>query len=169
MLGSENDHLALGAGSLPISGGGGLDAPGAGPRAAIGIEYYSGRKLFFLGPVLGLLANHDGGLYGFGGLYVDLAFGDWRITPLAVAGGYHKGESVELGGPFQLMLGGTAAYRLASGVRIGISFRHLSNADLYEKNPGAEALFVSFWVPLRGWKPSETTLFGASAGRRPGS
>jgi hypothetical protein len=43
--------------------------------AGANAEYRFGRKLFVIGPALGLVANLDGGVYGYFGLYADISIG----------------------------------------------------------------------------------------------
>ena len=58
------------------------------PATAEGrIEFRYGEKLFYIGPAVGLLANARGGVFGYGGLYSDIAFGRFILTPLAGLGG----------------------------------------------------------------------------------
>jgi hypothetical protein len=40
------------------------------------------------------------------------------------------------------------SYRLESGDRLGLSLYHLSNADLYHRNPGSESLVLSYTAAL---------------------
>ena len=64
--GSERDALTTGAGAFDIG------ASHTSPAA--NIEYRFGRKLFFIGPSYGLVANTDGGLVGYVNAYIDLSY-----------------------------------------------------------------------------------------------
>ncbi len=113
-----------------------------------GVEYRFGQKLFFLGPAVGILGNGDGAVFGYGALHADLRFDRWVVSPVAGLGGYDEDDSKDLGGVFQLYLGLDVAYRLPGGSRLGVNFSHISNADVHERNPGTEMVFVTLTVPL---------------------
>ena len=44
-------------------------------------------------------------------------------------------------------IGAAIAYELNNNNRIGISFSHISNANLGDKNPGVEILSFSYHIP----------------------
>lgn len=119
------------------------------PSAALQLEYHAGRKLYLAGPLAGVVADHLGGVYGYGGIYFDVALGPrLRLTPILAAGGYHDGSSEDLGGPFAFHVGGSLAWTLPNGARAGLSITHVSNAYLYDENPGAELIFVTWAQPI---------------------
>lgn len=111
-------------------------------------EYRFGRKLFGIGPALGLDVNADRGLYGYLGLYADLAFGPVVVTPLAAAGAYREGDSFDLGGVFEFRTSLDVACEFDNRTRLGVRIAHLSNADINDDNPGVEELFATFSIPL---------------------
>ena len=90
--GDEADNLLLGAGVFDLRD----DPSGAGT-----VEYRFGRKLFVVGLALGLMANTDGGLFGYVGAYGDLSYKKIYMTPQLAIGGYREGDSQDLGGVFQ--------------------------------------------------------------------
>jgi hypothetical protein len=113
------------------------------------VNFYYGGKLWGIGPVVGVMANVEGGVYGFGGLYLDVRIGDrWVLTPFLGAGAYHQGGSRDLGGTFQFRPSVTLAYEFDSGLRVGLNYAHLSNAYLYDTNPSEEEFHISFSFPL---------------------
>lgn len=112
-------------------------------------EYRSDLRLARLTPFIGLLANSDGGVFGYAGLGLDILVGRrFLITPQAGFGGYSRGESKDLGGVFQFRTGVELALRFRNRARIGIAFHHISNAGLYDINPGTESLLVTFSIPV---------------------
>jgi lipid A 3-O-deacylase len=119
-----------------------------GPSPAGLVELRGGSKLAFFGPLLGVLANANGGLVGYGGVYLDGALASWRLTPFAAAGGYRRGEGKSLGRVFVFHLGGTISYQFANQTRLGITVTHTSNSRIYAENPGAESLLLSYAIPL---------------------
>jgi hypothetical protein len=116
VAGDEASYLDLGAGAFNIH------ADHHAPTAAEGrVEFRYGKKLFYIGPALGVLANRQGGVFGYGGVYADLRLGPVVITPLGAIGGYRRGGSEELGGAFQFRLSVTMSYELGNRSRIGSS------------------------------------------------
>jgi lipid A 3-O-deacylase len=140
LLASGPDHLELGLGAFEL-----LDDD---PSLQGSVEYRFGRKLAFVGPALGLLANVDGGVFGYLGLYLDLAVGPFRVTPMLAAGGYREGSSEDLGGVFQFRQSLAIAWRFQNGHQLGVKLAHISNADINDANPGAEDLMVTYALPL---------------------
>ena len=112
------------------------------------VELRLGEKLFGFGPLIGLMANTDGAVNGYGGLYVDLAVGDVIITPMAALSGYAQGDSIDLGGIFQFRIGLGAAYEFENKVRLGVRLSHLSNASLHDDNPGEEEIYLTVALPF---------------------
>lgn len=137
--GNEADNLLLGAGVFDLRD----------ERSPAGtIEYRFGRKVFVAGFSLGLVANSRGGLFGYAGLYSDLSYRKLYLTPQMAIGGYHEGNSSNLGGVFQFRISTDLAYRFDSGHRLGVRAAHISNADIHDRNPGEEELLLIFSFPL---------------------
>jgi lipid A 3-O-deacylase len=63
-----------------------------------------------------VLANTQGGIFGYGGFYSDLALGRFVLTPLAAVGGYHHGGSEDLGGIFQFHLSADLSYQFTTNL-----------------------------------------------------
>ena len=147
LLGDESPRLMLGFGGFDMireaSRHGNL-----GPSPAGLVEARGGSKLAHFGPLLGVVANANGGLVGYGGVYLDGALSSWRITPFAAAGGYRRGDGKSLGRVFVFHLGGTIAYQFENETRLGITMTHTSNSRIYAENPGAESLLLSYAIPL---------------------
>ncbi|MDX1383163.1 MAG: acyloxyacyl hydrolase [Thermoanaerobaculia bacterium] len=97
-------------------------------------------------PAFGALATADGVLYGYGGFRVHAVRGRWRFSLHSAAGLYEAGDGTELGGPVEFMSGVGVSARVSPRVRIGLDVSHLSNADLYDENPGVNtAVVVVSW------------------------
>lgn len=104
--------------------------------------------MWFLGPAIGLMANTDGGVFGYGGLYADIAYGNFIVTPLAGFGGYREGDSTDLGGVFQFRLSIGVSYQFENRHRLGLNLAHVSNATIHEINPGEEELYLTYAIPF---------------------
>lgn len=148
VLGPGPHLFAVGAGVFDWRRVGGKETYDGGPRAEFRGELYSGWKLWFLAPMIGVLANHDGGVYGWAGAYVDAAIGRFFATPVLGLGAYHEGESKDLGGTFTFYTGGTISYEFENRVRLGLIISHLSNAYTHEDNPGTESFLLSLTFPF---------------------
>ena len=95
------------------------------------------------------MANTDGGVFGYGGVYADFRMGDRVVViPSAGLGGYSEGDSRDLGGVFQFQLGLTAAYRFRDNSSLGVTFTHISNAKIHDSNPGVESLLLTYTIPF---------------------
>jgi lipid A 3-O-deacylase len=112
------------------------------------IEYRVGRRLLWLAPLLGLSANTDGGLYGYGGGYLDCSWGSWVFSPAVGLGGYRTAQSKDLDGTLLFFAEGTVAYQLSKQLRMGLTLAHASNGYTRDRNPGAESLLATLVIAL---------------------
>lgn len=96
-------------------------------------------------PVAGAAVTAEGSLYGYFGFRTDIPMdGRWVFTPFWGAGLYYYGGGRDLGGMVEFRSGFEIAYQLEEDERFGLSLYHLSNAGLYERNPGSESLVFSY-------------------------
>jgi hypothetical protein len=113
------------------------------------VELRLGEKIYAIGPLLGIMANTDGGVFGYVGIYTDIRKKHWVVTPSTDVGGYAKGGSKDLGGIFQFRLGIEIAREFDNGSRLGIGITHISNAGIHDSNPGVESISLFYSTPLR--------------------
>ena len=105
---------------------------------------------FTLSPIAGAMANADGARYAYGGFRLALPFGErWVVAPYTGAGVYGRGDSVDLGGPLEFRSGLELSCRIGPCSRLGLSLYHLSNARVYDVNPGTESLILVYSYRLR--------------------
>jgi hypothetical protein len=141
LLADEPSYVDFGAGAFDINHPA-LSAAGY-------VEYRYGKKLFFIGPLMGIMANTDGGVFGYGGIYADIKYQNLVTTPFFTVGGYHQGGSKDLGGIFQFRSGLTVAYQFdKEGSRLGVRFAHISNAGIHDNNPGENEVLLTYSIPL---------------------
>jgi lipid A 3-O-deacylase len=138
--GSERDALTTGVGAFDIG------ASHTSPAA--NLEYRFGRKLFFIGPSYGLVANTDGGLVGYVNAYLDLSYRELYLTPQVGIAGYREGDGRDLGGIFQFRAASDLTYRFANGMRLGVRVAHISNANTSDPNPGEEEIYLIGTIEL---------------------
>ena len=107
------------------------------------------QKVGIFTPFIGFSGTANSGSYVYSGIGVDLFFGKhFVVTPSFGAGLYGNGDGKNLGNPLEFRSGITFAARLSDYSRIGITFHHISNAGLNERNPGEESILVLYSVPV---------------------
>ena len=107
------------------------------------------QKIGIFTPFIGFSGTANSGSYVYSGIGVDLFFGNnFVVTPSFGAGLYGNGDGKDLGNPLEFRSGITFAARLSDYSRIGITFHHISNAGLNERNPGEESILVLYSVPI---------------------
>ena len=97
-------------------------------------------------PVVGFLVTDDNAKYGYAGVRLDykLANNSVLISPSFTPGVYGKGDGKDLGHNIEFKTQVRAALNLSPMSNIGISYSHISNASLGDKNPGANNYSISF-------------------------
>ena len=113
-------------------------------------------NFFFLKPFFGLELTNDSASYFITGIYFEDNLGDlfegekskFFFTPSFGAGIYDDGSGKKLGNDLQFRTAFEVSYELKNNNRIGISFSHISNANLGDKNPGVEILSFSYHIPF---------------------
>ena len=73
----------------------------------------------------------------------------WYAQFHAMPGLYSKGGDVGLGGPIQFRSGIEVGYTNRSGIRMGLSVDHRSNAGIYSSNPGLETVQFRVSIPTK--------------------
>jgi len=117
--------------------------------AMAGVEWRSDFRQLILTPMAGGFVTSDGSLYGYGGLFIDIHLTDqFVVRPSASVGAYSEGNGRDLGGWFEFRTGVEVAWRFEDLTRLGIEFTHISNAGIYDVNPGTEMLTINYSVPL---------------------
>ena len=112
-------------------------------------------NFFFLKPFFGIEYTSDSATYFLTGIYFEDNLGElfegdkskFFFTPSFGAGIYDDGSGKKLGNDLQFRTSLEVSYELKNKNRIGISFSHISNANLGDKNPGVEILSFSYHIP----------------------
>ena len=113
-------------------------------------------NFFYLKPFVGLETTTDSAVYILGGIYLEDNLGtlfvgedsNFVFTPSFGAGFYDDGDGKKLGNDIQFRTTFEFSYELKNKNRIGISYGHISNANLGDKNPGVEILSFSYQIPF---------------------
>jgi hypothetical protein len=116
----------------------------------IGAEYRYEDIFYGLRPTVGASVTDDGSLYGYGGVNWDLGLGSsWYLTPNFMVGAYSDGDDgTDLGGALEFRSGLELTYAFENDSRVGVAFNHISNASIYDDNPGAESLLFVYHHPV---------------------
>ena len=112
-------------------------------------------NFFFLKPFLGFEYTNDSASYFLTGIYLEDNLGKlfdgeenkYYFTPSLGVGIYNDGSGKKLGNDIQFRTSLEVTYELKNKNRIGVSFSHISNANLGDKNPGVEILNLSYHMP----------------------
>src|SRR5262249_9640724 len=109
----------------------------------------SDAKLWIFKPMAGFMATSDGAAYGYFGPLVDVYFGRRIVlTGMTAFGAYYHGDGLDLGSWVEVRSGLELPYPFDDRSRLGMSFHHISNANIGDKNPGTEILGVFYAIPL---------------------
>ena len=128
---------------------GGYDINDDQTAAEFRVEYRSDLRFWNLMPFIGIAGTADEAVYGFAGLGLDIYLGRRIVLqPNAALVGYSKGNGKDLGGEFQFRTGGEIAWRFDDWSRLAVAFHHISNAGIYDDNPGTELLVLTYSVPF---------------------
>lgn len=130
------------------------DATDGDKTVDIGGEYRFSALNYGFRPVVGGLVNFKGDVYGYGGFVVDVPLYKDRIwfIPGAAAGAFAHGDGRDLGGVLEFRTSAEIAYRFDNNQRLGVAIFHLSNAGIYDRNPGTESITVNYSIPLASLK-----------------
>lgn len=144
----ESSALALSAGAFNVSK--------SEKQVEAGIELRTPLPLWGLAVAAGLYATPDRSVWIFGGLRRDFSLGrGWLVTPAFGISLYSQGEGKDLGGPVEFRSALELAYEWANRTRLALAFYHLSNAGLYDHNPGSNSLILTYSFPLKRPSPDE--------------
>ena len=113
------------------------------------LEYRHGSGLWWIKPWLGVEATSDAGLYGAGGILIDIPLGDrFALVPSFGVGAYENGDGKDLGSTVEFRSQIELAYRFENRSRLGVAFSHISNASIGNENPGVEILNLYYHLPI---------------------
>ena len=101
----------------------------------------------FLGnisPITGGFLTENSAAYIYTGVEWNYAIGDkLKFTPSFAPGIYHEGNGKDLGHALEFKTEVQASYSVSESTSIGMSYNHISNASLGDKNPGANSYTIN--------------------------
>jgi lipid A 3-O-deacylase len=115
----------------------------------IGIQHQNDGlfKESFLGrisPITGGFLTENSAAYMYSGVQAEYEIGIFKITPSFAPGYYHAGNGKDLGSPLEFKSEVQLALNLSETSKFGMSYNHISNASLGDKNPGANSYMFNF-------------------------
>ena len=113
-------------------------------------------NFFYLKPFAGIEFTTESAFYIISGIYLEDNLGEliageennWIFTPSFGVGYYDDGDGKKLGNNIEFRTTLEFSYQLENKDRIGISFGHISNANIGTKNPGVEIISLSYQKPF---------------------
>lgn len=138
-----NDYLSFNVGAFNALRSGDTDTQ-------FGLEYRFSPLEYNIRPIVGGFFTDEGGGYAYAGLNWDIELipNQLFLIPNFAVGAYTDGDGKDLGGALEFRSGIELAYQFENANQIGIALNHLSNASIYDSNPGAESVIVTYSVPI---------------------
>jgi hypothetical protein len=86
----------------------------------------------------------DNAVYFYTGIQAQYKIGKINLTPSFTPGIYEKGNGKDLGHVVEFKSEVQLSLNLFENSQFGMSYNHISNASLGEKNPGANSYMFNF-------------------------
>ena len=101
----------------------------------------------FLGnvsPITGGFITENSAVYIYSGVEWNFKMGPIEFTPSFAPGLYHQGDGKDLGHVLEFKTEVQLSYSASKDTSFGVSYNHVSNASLGDKNPGANSYMFNF-------------------------
>ena len=101
----------------------------------------------FLGnvsPITGGFITENSAAYIYTGIEWNVDMGSMIFTPSFAPGLYHEGDGKDLGHVLEFKSEVQLSYMSSETTSFGVSYNHVSNASLGDKNPGANSYMFNF-------------------------
>ena len=104
------------------------------------------RKSFLgrLSPITGGFLTENNAFYFYTGAQTEFDLGLFTITPSFAPGYYNSGDGKDLGSVLEFKSEIQMSLNLSDSTEFGMSYNHISNASLGDKNPGANSYMLNF-------------------------
>ena len=104
------------------------------------------RKSFLgnLSPISGGFLTEKSAIYLYTGVQAEYELGFLTITPSFAPGYYHYGDGKDLGSSLEFKTEVQMSFNINDRTHLGMSYNHISNASLGDKNPGANSYMLNF-------------------------
>ena len=116
----------------------------------VGIQHQNENLLrnSFLGtisPITGAMITADSATYVYTGVQAQYTIGRIEFTPSFAPGIYNKGDGKDLGHLVEFKSELQISLDLFKNSQLGMSYNHISNASLGDKNPGANSYMLNYF------------------------
>ena len=92
-----------------------------------------------LSPLTGAMITPDNATYFYTGVQANYRVGSLNLTPSFTPGCYNEGDGKDLGHALEFKTEVQLSYSISESTNLGMSYNHISNASLGDKNPGANS------------------------------
>ena len=97
-----------------------------------------------LSPISGGWLTDNQSVYLYTGAQAEYNLGLVKITPSFAPGYYNAGDAKDLGSALEFKSEIQMSLNLSDSTEFGMSYNHISNASLGDKNPGANSYMLNF-------------------------
>ena len=97
-----------------------------------------------LSPITGGFLTEKNAFYLYTGAQAEYDLGLFTITPSFAPGYYNYGNGKDLGSALEFKSEVQLSLNLSDSTEFGMSYNHISNASLGDKNPGANSYMINF-------------------------
>ena len=97
-----------------------------------------------LSPITGGFLTENNAYYLYTGVQAEYDLGMFTITPSFAPGYYSSGDGKDLGHALEFKSEVQMSLNLSDSTEFGMSYNHISNASLGDKNPGANSYMINF-------------------------
>ena len=97
-----------------------------------------------ISPITGGFITENSAAYIYTGFEWNVEMGELTFTPSFAPGLYHKGDGKDLGHTLEFKSEVQLSFNLSQSSKLGLSYNHVSNASLGDKNPGANSYMFNF-------------------------
>ena len=97
-----------------------------------------------LSPITGGFLTENNAFYLYTGAQAEYDLGLFTITPSFAPGYYNSGDGKDLGSALEFKSEIQMSLNLSDSTEFGMSYNHISNASLGDKNPGANSYMINF-------------------------
>ena len=97
-----------------------------------------------ISPITGGFVTENSAAYIYSGIEWNVDMGSFEFTPSFAPGLYHEGDGKDLGHVLEFKTEVQLSYKISKDTNFGISYNHVSNASLGDKNPGANSYEINF-------------------------
>ena len=107
-------------------------------------ELYRDTFIGTLSPITGGFVTENQALYAYTGVEWNFDLGPINFTPSFAPGLYGEGDGKDLGHILEFKSELQASFNFSENSQLGMSYNHISNASLGDKNPGANSYMFNF-------------------------